>query len=160
MRAVLLSFALTTLLGLPSGTLARDAYASWDNRCEECHSEARDFAAKYLWVVDDELQGRHHIEDMNLFMRNHYTPKHEIEKMTVMLKKHANQMVRFEQECSECHNSAEDFVRASISTWGDGPTGVETGIPISEYLVTHRDLGEEDAAFFTRLITRVLDLID
>ena len=153
--ATLLSFALAG-----GGTaFAWDVYDSWDSRCEECHSEAADFSEKYLWVVDDKLQGRHHIDDMHLFMRNHYVPKHEIEVMTAMLKEHANKMARYEAECSECHQSAKDFVRESISTWGDGPTGVETGKPIAEYLVTHRDLGEENAAFYVRLIERVLDQI-
>ena len=150
---------LTSLAVAHGSVLAWDVYDSWDSRCEECHSEAAEFSQKYLWVVDDRLQGRHHIEDMHLFMKNHYVPKHELETMTAMLKEHANKMARYEAECGECHKGAEDFVRESISTWGDGPTGVETGKPIAEYLVTHQDLGEEDAAFFVRLIERVLDQI-
>ena len=158
-RVVLVAVMLTGLVFGYGPAVAWDVYDAWDSRCEECHSEAPEFSKKYLWVVDDKLQGRHHIDDMHLFMRNHYVPKHEIEVMTAMLKEHANKMARYEAECGECHKPVKDFVRESISTWGDGLTGVETRKPIADYLVIHQDLGEEDAAFFVRLIERVLEQI-
>lgn len=151
-----LSLALLLLICVHGGASARDAYASWDNRCEECHGDADKFAGKYLWVVGGELQGRHHIDDLRLFMQNHYIPAHEIEKMTEMLQAQANNMARYGDECGSCHNGAEEFVRTSINTWGDEPSGVESGIPISEYLQSHQGLTKPGAEFFTRLIIRVV----
>jgi hypothetical protein len=159
MRCTVLSLVLALLVSASSVASARDAYASWDNRCEECHGDADSFARKYLWVVEGQLQGRHHVDDFHLFMRKHYTPAHEVDKMTAMLKAQANNMARFVTECGSCHGSAPDFVRASISTWGDGLTGVETGIPIAEFLPTHQALDEDSAAFFDRLLERVISQI-
>lgn len=159
MRGAVLSLAMALLLCAHPAANARDAYASWDNRCEECHGDADEFSRKYLWDVDAQLQGRHHVDNLHLFLQNHYIPAHEIEKMTAMLQAQANKMARFDAECGSCHGSAPDFVRASISTWGDGLTGVESGIPIAEFLPAHQQLGEDDAEFFSRLIARVISQI-
>jgi hypothetical protein len=154
-----LSLGLLLLFCLHSNASARDAYASWDNRCEECHGDADAFASKYLWVVDGKLQGQHHVDDLQLFMHNHYIPDHEIEKMTEMLQAQANNMARYVDECGNCHGRAQEFVRTSINTWGDEPVGVESGIPISEYLQSHQGLTKSGAEFFVHLITRVLSQI-
>ena len=95
MRPTALIVGILLTLFAPFGADARDAYASWDNRCEECHGDADEFARKYLWVVGDQLQGRHHVDDLRLFMRNHYIPAHEIDKMHAMLRKQANDLGRF-----------------------------------------------------------------
>jgi hypothetical protein len=157
--ALSLSLALLLLFCVHTGASARDAYASWDNRCEECHGDADAFASKYLWVVGGKLQGRHHVDDLQLFMHNHYIPAHEVEKITEMLQAQANNMDRYVDECSSCHNGAEEFVRTSINTWGDEPSGVESGIPISEYLQSHQGLTKPGAEFFTGLIARVVSQI-
>jgi hypothetical protein len=155
MRPTALIVGILLTLFAPFGADARDAYASWDNRCEECHGDADEFARKYLWVVGDQLQGRHHVDDLRLFMRNHYIPAHEIDKMHAMLRKQANDLGRFAVECGGCHNGAEDFVRASISSWGGELTGVESGAPVTEFLQSHQGLASDDAEFFTRLLARV-----
>lgn len=159
MRRAILSLVLLLLACTHPAASARDAYASWDNRCEECHGEADQFAHKYLWIVDGRLQGRHHIDDFDLFMHNHYTPAHQVEKMTVMLQAQANDMARYVDECGTCHGDAEHFVRASISTWGDGLSGVESESPVREFLQTHQQLDAGDVEFFMRLIERVLSQI-
>ena len=159
MRRFALNLAFLLLAGASSAATARDAYASWDNRCEECHGDADEFARKYLWVVEGQLQGRHHIDDLDLFLGNHYIPAHEIQPMSDMLQASANDMARFAGECGSCHGSAETFVRASVSTWGDGLTGVETEVPVREFLKSHQGLDQEGAEFFTRLIERVIDQI-
>ena len=142
---------------LPAGAGARDAYASWDNRCEECHGDADEFSRTFLWAIDGELQGQHHVDNLRLFMGNHYIPEHEFDAIYDMLLAQANTMARFASECGSCHPGAEAFVRKSIATGVEGMIGVESGIVVSEFLQTHRDLPEDDVVFFTRLITRVLD---
>jgi len=156
MQRYVLSLALFLPFCLSTSASARDAHASWDSICEECHGDADKFAAKYLWVVDDRLQGRHHIDDLHLFLQNHYIPAHEIEKITAMLKSHSNDMARYGDYCGGCHGDAEAFARNSINTWGDEPSGVESGIPVSEYLQSHQGLSKPEAEFFTRLISRVI----
>ena len=159
MRCSLQVLGLLLLLGINPAVQARDAYASWDNRCEECHGDADAFSQKYLWIVDDKLQGRHHIDNLALFLENHYIPSHEIEKMSAMMKAQANRMARFGDECGACHGQVEDFVRASISTWGDGLSGIQSEQPLTEFLPTHQEIGEADTEFFERLLTRVVEQI-
>jgi hypothetical protein len=155
MRLTALCLGLLVFAGTHCGAAESDAYSSWDTRCEECHGDAREFARKYLWVVDGQLQGRHHIDDLHLFMENHYIPSHEVDKMREMLQGNANELARFAQRCGSCHDGADDFVRRSISTWGGAISGVNSGIPVAEFLLTHEGLGPEEAEFFTRLIVRV-----
>ena len=47
----------------------------------------------------------------------------------------------------------------SITMRISGMAGVESGVPVNEFLQNHQDLSEADAEFFTRLITRVSDQI-
>lgn len=139
-----------------SGDVAR---AAWDNRCEECHGDPDKFAAKYLWIIEGQLQGRHHVEDLRLFLGNHYLPDHLIDTLHAMLSKHASTLARFTDECSECHGTPESFVRKSIVTQGREMIGVMSSTAVSEYLETHRDLSEADAEFFTLLLKRVARII-
>ena len=157
MRNIALSLGLLLLLlvSTQGGGAERDAAAAWQNRCEECHGEADKFAQKYLWDADGTLQGQHHVDDLHLFMENHYLPSHEVDKLNQMLLGHANRLARFAEQCGSCHDSAEEFVRQSISTWGDAISGINNGIPVVEFLPTHQGLTEADAEFFTRLLTRV-----
>jgi hypothetical protein len=159
MRGTALVLSLILMLSVPTGAVARDAYETWDDRCEECHGDADGFSGKYMWLIEGKLQGQHHIHNLRLFMANHYIPEHEIEAIYDMLLAQANTLARFDDECSSCHDSAEVFVRKAIATRVSGMVGVESGILVSEFLQTHQDLGEADAEFFTRLITRVFNQI-
>ena len=155
MRSISLSLGILLMLFVQSGVNAREIRAEWDNRCEECHGEADQFARKFLWAVDGQLQGRHHIDNLRLFMRNHYLPKHKIDAFYDMLLAQANNPIRFESECSSCHSSAEEFVRRSIVIKAGELTGLESGIPVRDFLQTHRGLQQADVEFYTRLFTRV-----
>jgi hypothetical protein len=85
MRIYRLSITVILLALIPIESGARDALAIWDSRCEECHGDPAEFAGKYLWDIGGQLQGQHHIDNLDLFMRNHYTPDHEIETINEML---------------------------------------------------------------------------
>ncbi len=153
MRFLVLSLGL--LLALPPDAGARDALAVWDNRCEQCHGDAATFARKYLWDVDGRLQGQHHIENLDLFMQNHYIPAHEIEIVHDMLLGEANRMARFASECGECHGEATEFVKQSIWIRKDSMTALKSGMEVSEFLPTHRNLSPQDVEFYLRLLARV-----
>jgi hypothetical protein len=155
MRRIGLNLGVLLMLCVQPGAGAREIGAEWDNRCEECHGEADQFARKFLWAVDGQLQGQHHIDNLRLFMRNHYLPKHKIDAFYDMLLAQANNPARFENECSSCHNSAEEFIRGSIVIKAGELAGLESRIPVSEFLQTHRDLQPDDVEFYTRLLTRV-----
>jgi len=155
MRSIGLSLGILLILLLQSGASAREIGAEWDNRCEECHSESDEFARKFLWAVDGQLQGQHHIDNLRLFLRNHYLPQHKIDAFYDMLLAQANNPARFESECSGCHSRAEEFVRRSIVIKASELTGLESEIPVREFLQTHRGLQQVDVEFYTRLLIRV-----
>jgi hypothetical protein len=157
MRTVGQSLAILLLFFIQPWADAREIGAEWDSRCEECHGEADEFARKFLWVIDGQLQGQHHINDLSLYMRNHYIPKHLNDEIYNMLLAQANSPARFESECSSCHNSAEEFIRRAIFIKAGELTGVESGIPVREFLKSHQGLQQTDVKFFTKLLTRVLN---
>jgi hypothetical protein len=155
MPAPKLSITILFLLLMPLKAEARDAVAIWDSRCEECHGDNKRFARKYLWVIDGELQGQHHVDNLSLFMRQHYIPKHEIEVIRNMLLDEANSPLRFKDECGSCHGDVAEFVEKSIWVRGNEVTGLESGKDISEFLPDHRELPPEDVSFYLRLFARV-----
>ena len=155
MRSIGLSLGILLTLFVQSGAGAREIRAEWDNRCEECHGEADEFARKFLWAVDGQLQGQHHVDNLRLFMRNHYLPKHKIDAFYDMLLALANDPTRYESECSGCHSSAEEFVRKSIVIKTGELAGLESGISVRKFLQTHQGLQQADVEFYTRLLTRV-----
>lgn len=142
---------------LPAETVAVDARAIWDSRCEHCHGDSAEFSGKYLWNVGGRLQGQHHIEDLHRFMRNHYLPDHMIEPINDMLLVDANSPARFDAECGECHGSAAAFVEKSLWIRGSGITGMETGRELDEFLPTHRGLQPDDVEFYLKLLVRVAE---
>jgi hypothetical protein len=150
-----LSIAILLLALIPIEAGSRDAPAIWDSRCEECHSESAGFAGKFLWNIDGQLQGRHHVTDLNLFMHNHYIPDHEIEPIRILLLAQANSAARFDTECGSCHGDAGEFVGKSIEVRGSRVTGLESGIDVSEFLPTHRELQPEDVTFYQKLFARI-----
>ena len=155
MRISQVSIAILLLALAPIEAGSRDADAIWDSRCEECHGDPARFALKYLWDIEGQLQGQHHIDNLSLFMRNHYIPDHEIEIINDMLLARANSPLRFKVECSECHGDIKQFVEKSIWVRGGGITGLESGMDVSEFLPTHRELNPEDVAFYRKLFARV-----
>jgi len=145
------------LLSSPLGAEAQNALAAWDNRCEECHGPADEFAGKYLWAIGDQLQGRHHVSDLRRFMGNHYVPGHLLDGLQSLLMQHASTTRRFEQLCGACHGDVQAFVHKSVAVkWGK-LRGLESSVAVEEFLTTHQNLPAEDADFFTRMLTRVAD---
>ncbi len=155
MRIFRLSISVLLLALIPIEAGSRDALAAWDSRCEECHGDPGEFAGKYLWDIEGQLQGQHHIDNLDLFMRNHYTPDHEIEIINNMLLARANSPVRFETECENCHGDVREFVEKSIWVRGNGITGMKTGVDIDEFLPTHQDMQPEDIVFYRKLFARI-----
>jgi hypothetical protein len=155
MRIAQVSIFVLLLALIQIETGSRDAQAIWDSRCEECHGDPTRFANKFLWNMEGQLQGQHHIDDLHLFMGNHYIPDHEIDAIRNMLLSQANSPVRFKTECSGCHSDAKEFVGKSLWVSKNGITGLETGKDLSEFLPTHQDLQPEDVIFYQKLFARI-----
>lgn len=157
MRLRLIRFYLL-IVALAFSSLAsgvRDGPAIWDSRCEQCHGDPVDFANKYLWNQDGQLQGQHHVDDMHLFMQNHYIPAHEIDIVHDMLLDEANSPRRFEEECSECHGEVGEFVEASF--WvGKKSISSNSGNDVGEFMLTHRELTEAEVTFYLKLFYRAV----
>jgi mono/diheme cytochrome c family protein len=149
------SIALLVLALIPIAAGARDGLAIWDSRCEECHGDPAVFAGEYLWVIDGQLQGQHHVDNLSLFMGNHYIPDHEIDAIGEMLQARANSAVRFITECASCHGDASEFVEKSLWVTRGGVTGMESGMEVSEFLPTHQDLQPDDVVFYRKLFARI-----
>ena len=140
---------------MPLRTEGRNAEAIWDSRCEECHGNNTKFARKYLWNIGGELQAQHHVDNLSLFMRQHYIPNHEIEKIRKMLLEQANSSLQFKDECGACHGGITKFVEKSIWVRGNEVTGRESGKDVREFLLGHQRLQLKDVSFFLRLFARV-----
>lgn len=156
MRTLKAGITILLLVLNPVKSSAREAKAIWDSRCEECHGDNVKFAGKYLWNIDGKLQGQHHIDNLSLFMRQHYIPDHEIETIRDMLLAKANSSVRFITECGECHGEVAEFVEKSIWVRGNDVTGMETGGDISQFLPTHQGLQADDVRFYRKLFARIV----
>lgn len=152
-----LGLGLVTLLLLQPEATARAPEASWDNRCEECHGDYAEFAGKYLWIFDGQLQGQHHIDNLPLFLQNHYIPPHQVDAISKMLAAKANSPRRFATECGKCHGEAAEFVAKSIWVRGEEMTAMGVGMEAKEFLQTHRDLKPEDVEFYLKLFARLGD---
>ena len=157
MRIVGQRLAILLMFFIQPGADAREIRAEWDSRCEECHGEADEFARKFLWAIDGQLLGQHHIDDLRLYMRHPYIPKHLIDEIYNMLLAQANSPARYKSECSSCHNSAEEFIKRALFIKVGELMGVESGTPVREFLKTHQGLQQTDVEFFTKLLTRVLN---
>jgi hypothetical protein len=155
MPALKLSIAILFILLMPLKTEGRNAEAIWDSRCEDCHGNNTKFARKYLWNIGGELQAQHHVDNLSLFMRQHYIPNHEIETIREMLLEKANSSLQFKDECGVCHGGITEFVKNSIWVRGNEVTGRESGKDVRKFLLGHQKLQPKDVSFFLRLFARV-----
>lgn len=149
------SIVILLLVLNPVKSAERDAQAIWDSRCEECHGDNVKFARKYLWNIKGELQGQHHVDNLSLFMRQHYIPDHEIETIRDMLRAEANSPVEFKTSCGECHGDVAEFVGKSIWVRGKEVTAMGTGRDIAEFLSKHQGLRPDEVTFYRKLFARV-----
>jgi len=143
------------LLTARAGATGIDLHWMWDNRCAECHGHSAEFARKFLQVKNDRLQGRHHVENFRLFLRNHYVSTDEADAVYEMLLAQVRTEPRFKGECGNCHGQASTFVRRSMLLQNGVLISRELKQPISRFMDDHRGLQADDVEFFVNLLTRV-----
>jgi len=132
-----------------------DLHWLWDNQCADCHGHSGEFARKFLTVNNGQLQGNHDTRNLSTFMRNHYASNIEVDAIYELLLAQALTRPRFKQECSKCHDSAAAFVRHALVLQDEVLLSRQSGQPIREFLLQHRQLGTSDVDFYIDLLNRV-----
>ena len=136
-------------------SVSTDLHRMWDDRCFECHGHSAEFARRSLSVSGNQLQGRHHVDDLRLFLSNHYLAVSETDAVYEMLLAQASGFARFKDDCRKCHKTAADFARRSLEFRDGVLYGRESGQPVRKFLGHHRGLSRDDAEFFEGVLTRV-----
>jgi hypothetical protein len=145
----------TLMLVTNFSTAGTDLHWLWDNRCAECHGHSADFSRQFLQVSDGQLEGAHPTRNLKLFLRNHYAPTAEVDAIYSMLLAQVTTAPRFRAECSNCHDSASQFIRNSIVLQHGELVSRNSGVSVHGYMQTHRRLSQDDIEFFIDLLTRV-----
>jgi len=150
---ILLLYTISTLcLGATERT---DLHALWDDRCAECHGHSAGFARRFLQISDGRLQGRHHVDNLQLFISRHYSTPSQAAAIYAMLQAQVATPPLFRQHCSRCHDSAASLVRSTAILRDGVLFSSRSGRPMQQFLSNHRNLSVEEINFYHRLLTRV-----
>jgi len=132
-----------------------DLHWLWDDRCFSCHGHSSEFANKFLSLSDGKLQGRHHVDDLPLFLHNHYLTGKLVDGVRAMLSAQLSHPPRYKKECSICHKAASRFVREKLQFQNATLKIEKTGESVKTFLGKHRRLNDEDIEFYAELLNRV-----
>jgi len=132
-----------------------DLHWFWDDRCESCHGHSADFAHQYLQIAEGKLSGQHHVDDLRLFLRNHYLSEQLVDEVYAMLSAQVTQPQKFRDKCAACHQSASIFVRKNLRIRNDSLIVRGSGEAVRKFLENHRRLSDDDIDFYATLLTRV-----
>jgi len=132
-----------------------DLHALWDDRCAECHGHSGDFARRFLQISNGRLQGRHHVDNLQLFISRHYSTAAQSAAIYAMLQAQTATPPLFRQQCSRCHGSAASLVRSTAILRDGVLLSSRSGKPLQQFLSSHRNLSVEEVDFYHRLLTRV-----
>jgi len=127
----------------------------WDDSCADCHGHSGDFARRFLQISDGRLQGRHHVDNLPLFISQHYTTAAQAPAIYAMLQAQTATPPLYQQHCSRCHGSAASLVRRSVILRDGVLLCSRSGQPLHPFLSSHRNLNAQDANFYHRLLTRI-----
>lgn len=148
-----LAIASTTVLAPRANTL--DLHDYWDRNCASCHGHAAAFARQFLAVKDGKLLGRHHVDNLEVFLANHYIRRDLVKPVSEMLAAQVSTEPRFRKECGRCHENAAALARQSL-TFRDGVlVSRADGRPTAEFLSGHARIKSADIPFFVEVLTRV-----
>ena len=142
----------STRLGATERT---DLHALWDDRCTECHGHSADFVRRFLQISNGRLQGRHHVDNLQLFISRHYGTPAQAAAIYAMLQAQVATPPLFRQQCSRCHDSAASLVRSTAILRDGVLLSRHSGQPMQQFLSKHRNLGAQEVDFYHRLLTRV-----
>jgi hypothetical protein len=155
MYALALALAITLATAGSAIASGVDLHEYWDNNCASCHGHAAAFARRFLTVKDGKLQGRHHVDNLTVFLGNHYLNRDLIEPVSEMLKAQVTTVPRFRNECGRCHESAAALARESLALRDGVLVSRTSGLPITDFLSGHAGIKPADVPFFVEVLTRV-----
>ena len=146
--------ALTITGSMPA--IGIDLHWFWDQRCHECHGHAGEFARSRLKVEGGQLVGRHHTQDLRLFLGQHQNGGAYAGEMYDMLLAQAETPPVYQQKCARCHGSAAQFARMSLVVIDGVVSGREKQRPLIDILQKHGKLTSEEVPLVVESLTRVL----
>lgn len=147
--------AALVLVLVAGGAAAADLHAFWDGRCGSCHGDSAGFARSTLTLHDGQLVGRHHVDDLPRFLRQHGLAEPLVDPVLAMLAAQLATAPLYAGACQGCHGKAAELARESLR-WRDGVlVGRERGAPVAELLRHHGGLGEAEQAVVVRTLERV-----
>lgn len=132
-----------------------DLHAQWDQRCSDCHGHAGEFARRWLTLEQGRLSGRHHRDDLQQFLLNHYLADDLVEPVMQMLAAQVVQAPAFKDRCARCHGTAAEFARRSLDWRSGGLYGRSSGRLVSEQLKNHGGLTTAEIAAMVETLERV-----
>jgi mono/diheme cytochrome c family protein len=138
-----------------TAAFAVDLHQYWDGHCVECHGHAGDFARRFLSVKDGVLRGRHHQDNLRVFLANHYLDRDLIGPVMNMLLVQAQSEPQFKARCAGCHGAASEFARASLNLRDGILVGIKTDRPVAEFLRRHAGVQPGEIEAFVDTLTRV-----
>jgi hypothetical protein len=147
--------ALTLTRSMPATGI--DLHWFWDQRCHECHGHAGEFARSQLNVEQGKLVGRHHTQDLRLFLGQHQNGGAYAGEMYDMLLAQAETPPVYQEKCARCHGSAAQFARSSLVVIDGVVSGRESQRPLIDILQTHGKLTSEEVPVVMETLTRVLN---
>lgn len=146
------------ILGLTAamaGAQSTDLHAMWDGRCQSCHGHAGSFARSTLSVAQGRLQGKHHRDDLEQFLRQHYLADSLVLPTMAMLAAQAAADPTYAAKCAGCHQSAAEFARQSLMMRDGKLVGRASGVPVADYLSRHGKLSAAERPQMVNTLTRV-----
>ena len=155
-NVILAAVVLVTPVAEASGL---DLHWLWHNRCEECHGHSADFARNFLDVSNGKLLGRHYVNDLRLFLNNHYLAGSDVDAVYDMLLAQVSTPPRFKAECSSCHDIAAQFARDNLEFFDGVLVSNVSKLPVRDFLNSHRYVETDSVDFYMALLTRIVQEI-
>lgn len=152
-----LAFMALPVVASAAGAPARlpDLHAYWDDRCASCHGDAGPFARQTLRVDQGRLVGRHHVDDLDEFLRHHMPAAGLQAPVVAMLTAQVSTPPTFKAECGACHGAASGFARQSLLRRDGVLVGRSSGRPVTDMLRSHGGLAPEEIAPMAQTLERV-----
>jgi hypothetical protein len=142
-------------LWIAGSASATDLHAYWDDRCHSCHGDSGPFARSTLALRDGRLVGRHHVEDLPRFLRQHYLADELVAPVTAMLTAQAGTPPLYATRCTGCHGVASAFARESLLVRDGTLIARRSGRPVADVLRRHGGLAPDEQPTLLRTLLRV-----
>jgi hypothetical protein len=134
---------------------AVDLHHFWDQRCGGCHGHAGEFARRYLKVESGKLVGRHHTDNLRLFLGQHEMSGAIADEIYAMLLAQASTAPVYQEKCRSCHQNAAELARSSLVANGATVVGRQSGRPLADFLPSHARLTAGELSVLVESLTRV-----